>query len=76
MENGKLKVENEEPEPEVPTFTGFHDGLRRRCRMGRFRASGKTPFIREPREGEIKGKAAIKAARRERVKAMKAAQGT
>jgi hypothetical protein len=61
--------------PEVPDFRTFHDEMRMLRRRGWRRTDlPTTGYVRPKAEGEVKGKAARKAAKRERVKAMKAAQ--
>lgn len=55
------------------TFREFHDELRKIRRRG-FRRVETGTYIKPTAEGEIKGKLAIKAAKRERVRQMKAEQ--
>lgn len=59
---------------ESKDFREFHDDIRKLRRRGWIRSRGGTPYVRPTTGTEIKGKLAIKAAKRERVKAMKAAQ--
>lgn len=61
--------------PEVPDFQGFHDEMRTLNRRG-FRLTNlpETGYVRPKAPGEIKGKKARRAAKRERARALKAAQ--
>lgn len=64
------EVDEERKLPE--TLTEWHDAFRRRNRLVRRRIIRST-YVKPP-TGELKGKAAIKAAKRERVKALKLAK--
>lgn len=68
---------NNETTAEAPenalTFRERSDAFRRRCRMGRFTSNNKRPFVNPPSD-RPKGKKACRAAKRETVKAMKAAR--
>lgn len=56
------------------TFREINTEANKRMKMGRFTPSGHKPFVNAPIEGELKGKRAIRWAKRQRVKAMKEVQ--
>lgn len=56
-----------EPVPDI-NFRDFHDAFRQRNRMGRWFYRGSTPYVRERAPGEVKGKQARKAAKKERAR--------
>lgn len=67
-----LSVGQPTPLTELPAdFRGFSSAFKQRGRMVRFYPSKGKAFRHKP-SGQPKGKAAIKAAKRERVKALKA----
>ncbi len=69
-----LSVGRPAPLTELPAdFRGLSSAFNRRRKIVRFYPSGGKVFRRKP-SGQPKGKAAIKAAKRERVKALKTQQ--
>lgn len=58
------------------TFREFHNEMRKFRRREFYRPDIKGTYVREKRPGEIKGKKALKAAKRARVRAMKAEQAS